>query len=550
MTLLFILSAFYAYPQACKMPIALDEMRPEKCGIRYVKSEGDKINVILEFEKKTRIITPDNPNDVKGQQVNLIGLYYLTYDRNGDILDENKVFVQTGEIPQKGLVFGLQGQKGQLLDAELKLISLDEYGAVPYGGGTRKSAAKSAVASNSNFHFETTLNVDKNLKLLDLQIVKWQHKDDQGDSLVIDRKQAPLIEYDSATKKQYWVNQYLPVTDPKDGFTLALLNRVDRDVSKEVSEKQLRLVAFDSSGQIAGSHELLFESPMAMVYRNDIFQYLPDSGKTLDKEIIVLKANQTTEDAYKLGQYYYYWFDRKAQLQSSSMVVSKHQIFNTNNILWQGDGVFYMSNTGPEIVSCFINNSGKYNINTTGNRLNSLKTFIESRSKNGKKIDFKLVEEPTVFEDGDVLMIYRVEENVSVMAGVQISPEMAAATRVDHGLVPVLMRKDGQIIAAEFYQRPVDADPRALVEIGPVERNSEGVISFYATDKTSDGLYPLLCTIKGSNVDFVRSEEGPIAARLIYYDPNEEVVSYFSKKKDPKDPRISIRTLEVLRVDD
>lgn len=532
------------------MPTALDEMRPDKCGIRHVKTEGDKINVILEFEKKTRIITPDNPNDVRGRQVNLIGLYYVTYDGTGEILDENKVFVQTGEVPEKGLVFGLNGQKGLLLDADLKLISLEEYSEVPLGGSKNRVVVQEEEIFPAEYHFETLLNVDRDLKLVDLQIIKWQRENDGQDSTAVIRKKASLIEFDSATKKQYWVNQYLPVTDPRDGFTLALLNNVDKEVSREISDKLLRLVAFDTNGQVAGSHELEFPTSMDIVFRDEIFKNSQDSGKTLDKEILVLKSSEATTDAYRLGQYYYYWFDKKAQLQSSSMVVSKHDVFSTNNILWQDQGVFYMSNTDHEVVSCFINNSGKYNISTTGDRIDNLRTFIQSRSQNGKRISLKLEQDPTIFDDGDVLMIYRVQEDVGVMAGVQMSPELAAATRVDHGLLPVLLRPDGQIVAAGFYQRPVNADPRSMMQIGQIERNEEGVISFYATDDTSDGIYPMLCTIKGTNVTFVRNDEGPIAARLIYYDPNEEVVSYFSKKEDPDDPRIKIRTLEILRTDD
>lgn len=549
-TLVLLMVTYHAYPQACKMPGNLDEMRPEKCGIRYVKSDGDKINVILEFEKKTRIITPDNPNDVRGKLVNLIGLYYLTYDANGEILEEDKKFVQTGEVPERGLVFGLNGQKGLLLDADLKLISLDDYAQVPWGGSMNKRQTAEIGNESSEFRFETALNVDKNLKLTDLQIVKWRYAPDGTDTTAILRKKASLIEYDSASKKQYWVNQYLPVTDPRDGYTLALLNRVDKEIDKEISEKQLRLVAFDTNGQVAGLHDFEFPNAMQIVYRDEIFAFQPDSGRTLDKEILVMQATDNTSDAYKLGQYYFYRFDKMAQLQSSSMIVSKHEVFDPVNVLWQGDDVLYMSSTESEVVSCFIQSDGKYNISSTGHRLNSLKTFLSSGNHNSKALNFRLIGEPTIFDDGEILMIYRVEENVGVMAGVEMSEEMAAATRVNHGLVPVLMMKDGQIVAADFYQRPNDADPRALITIGQIEKNSDGIISFYATDQTSEGTYPILCTIQANKVSFVRSDEGAIASRLIYYDPNEGVVSYFSRKQDPNDPRISIRTLEVLRVDD
>lgn len=541
---------YHAYPQACKMPTSLDEMRPDKCGIRYVKSDGENINVILEFEKKTRIITPDNPNDVRGKLVNLIGLYYVTYDRNGDILEEEKKFVQTGEVPEKGLVFGLKGQKGLLLDAELKLISLQDYAQVPWGGVINRSEIQKNEIIPSEYRFETALNVDKNLKLVDLQIVKWKHTPGTDDTTAVIRKKASLMEYDSASKKQYWVNQFLPATDPKDGFTLVLLNRVDKDIEKDISEKQMRLVAFDTNGQVAGLHDFEFPNAMQVVYRNETFCQAADSTKSLDKEIWVMQAKDNAADPQRLGQYFYYRFDKRAQLLSSAMIVSKHEVFEPVNVFWQGDDAFYMSNTGSELVSCFISENGKYNLSTTGNKLTGLKNFMAGRNQNGRNISFQLINEPTVFENGEILMIYQVRENVGVMAEMELSPELAAATSVYHGLVPILMKADGQIIAADFYQRPNHADPRSLVDIGQIERNEEGVISFYATDQTSEGLYPILCTINGSKVNFVRSDEGTIASRLIYYDPHERVVSYFSRKKDPADPRISIRTLEILRVDD
>ncbi|MBK8506442.1 MAG: hypothetical protein IPL46_32145 [Saprospiraceae bacterium] len=549
--LVFIFSVlvYSAYPQACKMPSALDQIRPEKCGIRYVKSEGDRVNVILEFEKKTRILTPDNPNDVRGKLVNLIGIYYLTYDQDGEILDERRVFVQTGEIPDKGLVFGLNGQRGEMLEKELNLISLEEYANVPWGGKVTNKETQASNVMAPQSHFESTLNVDKNLKLTELEVVKWQRSKNQQDSVRAMSKIAPLIEFDSATKKKYWINQYIPVTDPSEGFTMALLNNVNKDLDKGISDKALRLVSFDSNGLVAGSHEFDFPVPMQIVYRNEIYKQSETGAKSLEKEIWVLKSKEVSSDAFKLGQYYYYWFNKRAQLQSSAVVVSKHNVFNPLNVFWHGSGVFYMSNTDHEIVSCYINDSGKYSINSTNSQINSLKDFIQMRSQNSThNIRLALLKEPTIFEDQTVLMIYRVQENVGMASVAQMSPEMAAATLVDHGFVAIHLKPEGQIIAADFYQRPADADPRAFIEMGPVQRNENGNISFYASDITSGGMYPVLCTISKSNVTFVKSEQGPIAAKLIYYDPNEEVVGYFGIKKNPDDPRNSIRTLEILRV--
>ena len=545
---LLILVSDHVFSQACKMPSALDQIRPDRCGIRYVKAEGSQVNVILEFEKKTRILTPDNPNDVRGKSVNLIGLYYLTYDQAGEILEEKRVFVQTGEIPDRGLVFGLNGQRGELLESELNLISLEDYNRVPWGGSVKSTPKNPINARSSAVFFETELNVDKALRITDLQIAKLETLNITADTVPVFRKKTSLFEYDSCTKKRFWTNQYLSVTDPVEGFTLAMLNHYDKDVEKDISEKLLRLVSFDSNGQVAGSHQFEFESPMFVVYRNETFQESLDGISALDKQIWVLKAKTYVDDSHKLGQYYYYSFDKKAQLNTSAVVVSRHHIFDPLNVFWQDEGVFYMSNTNHEIVSCFIENSGKYHINSSGERLGRLREFIQRRSQNGNhSIELDLHQQPTVFEDGNVLMIYRVQENVGVAAGVQLSAEMAAATLVDHGFVVVLLNPQGLIKEADFYHRPQNADPRSLMELGPVEKNEAGCISFYATDKTSDGIYPVFCTIQHNKVSFVRSKKGPITSRQIYYDANEAVVGYFGLKKDPADPRISVRTLEILR---
>lgn len=550
-TLTFILISVQVFSQACKMPETLDLIRPERCGIRYVQAEGQQINVILEFEKKARIITPDNPNDVKGIQANLIGLYYLTYDRNGEILRENKVFVQTGDLPPRGIVFGLNGQRGEMLETDLQLISVEEYEKVPWGGATRSNPGKPVGKSESGVYFETALNVDKAFKITDLQIAKWDRGSADRDSLPLYRKRASLINYDSCTKKRYWTNQYLPSTDAAEGFTLALLNLFDRDVQKEISEKSLRLVSFDTNGQVAGSHEMEFESPMDIVYRNEVYKDLPGGGEELDKQIWVMKTRGNSNDAHRLSQYYYYSFDKKAQLQTSAIVVSKHQIFDPINVFWQEGGVFYMSNTGHEIVSLYLENSGKYHINSSGERLKGLRDFMLSRGENrSQKITFGLHQPPTVFDNGNLLMIYRVQENVGITAGVQGSGELSTATLVDHGLLVIELRSDGQITTADFYLRPPNADPRAMIELGPVSRNETGCISFYASDKTSEGLFPVLCMIENGKVSFIRSTQGPLASRHIYFDSNEAVVGYFGLKKDPDDPRNSIRTLEILRSDD
>ncbi|NND34841.1 MAG: hypothetical protein HKN76_19805, partial [Saprospiraceae bacterium] len=145
-----------------------------------------------------------------------------------------------------------------------------------------------------------------------------------------------------------------------------------------------------------------------------------------------------------------------------------------------------------------------------------------------------------------VLMVYKVDENVGVGATMQASVDDAIATKINHGFVVLLLGPNGQIKSTDYYQRPVNADPRASMELGPIERTAGGTISFYATERTSDGVYPVLCTIRDGRVTFAKNEKGNIAARHIYYDSDQQIVSYFGSVKDPNDPRIKVRTLEVL----
>ena len=131
----------------------------------------------------------------------------------------------------------------------------------------------------------------------------------------------------------------------------------------------------------------------------------------------------------------------------------------------------------------------------------------------------------------------------------QVNVNDALATRINHGFALIQVAVDGKIKATGYYQRPENADPRAQMVLGPVESDEKGNISFYATERTSEGVYPVLCSIKNGKVLFVKNEKGNIAAKHIYYDSDQQIVSYFGSVKDPSDPRIKVRTLEVLRTE-
>ena len=99
LTLVLFFSSLQLFSQACHLPASIGVMKPDKFGIRYVESHGGQIKVILEFEKSARIISPDNPKDVRGKSVNLRGIYDLLYDDQGGLLSEKRSFLQDGQIP-------------------------------------------------------------------------------------------------------------------------------------------------------------------------------------------------------------------------------------------------------------------------------------------------------------------------------------------------------------------------------------------------------------------------------------------------------------------
>ncbi len=541
--LISVLTVHSLMGQACKMPLDLDVIRPEKCGIRYVETEGDQIKVILEFEKKARILTPDDPNDVKGRQVTLIGLYYLTYDQQGEILEEDRVFVQTGVVPDRGLVFGLKGQYGQLIESDLKLISVHDYHDIPIAPALQSREIQEIAEPLETEYYESSLNVDGDFKLSNLHIVRWVKPDSAvTDELKPISKLINLETFDSCTKKNYWTNLYLPATDPAEGFTLSMLNKYDRGKSKKILENQMQLVSFDTAGLIAGQHSFDFPSAMKIAHREEIFT-VRNGRNELAKQIWVLTPK---DELSGQKQFYYYSFDKRAGLLNSAVLVSPHELFEAHHMIRHGEGEIYMSSEGMHLVNCYVGYDGAHKVSTTGSSLAALEHFVTERSKNGNNIQLSLQGEPERLSDSTILVIYQVEENVGLHAAVQVEIEGVVSNKVSHGFIVAQMKKNGEFIDAEYYQRPDDADPKKLVKFGPIQENDKGWISFYAQEKTSAGIYPVFCNIKNGEITFVKNENGASSARGIYFDAENAIVSYFGYAKDPKNPSQNIRTLEVL----
>lgn len=535
---ILILPISFAMGQACRIPLKLDQIKPEKCGIRYLEKDAGVIKVILEFEKKARVITPENPSDVKGQSVNLIGLLYVTYNMDGDIMKEKHVFVQTGDIPEQGMVFGLNGQRGTMIESDMELISLEYYATVPIGGMLKDRMPKDLKNMEGRelfAQFGTNLITDKQGRIIKLLVNSLL----ENDSLVIDRS-IDLMNFDSSTKKTYWANIYPAVYDPAGGNTLALLNRFDRNVSSDLSHRLLRLVALDTAGVVIGQHTLEFPEEMNLVHREEIMIGDERGFNALSREILVFaKVSQLEEGV--IDQYFYYEFNVNAELQNSMVILSKYDIFNTMVKREVSEGRLLISNAGHELVSCFIGSDGTYNISSSDKRI-KVAHDLSQRSVGGA-VSLELEGEPTALEDGSYLLIVGIREYVGVPAGGALA---STSTQADHGFAIVKIEKDGEIGRLEYYQRPKNADPRAIMEFSAILRNDNNIYSFYATESTSVGIFPVFCMVDGNHLKILSNEEGLSMANYFYHDPQEAIVGYFGLKKDPQDPRKAIRTIEIL----
>ncbi len=543
LTILALVYTMQLYGQACQLPTSIGIMKPEKCGIRYVDSEEDQINVILEFEKKARIITPENPTDAKGNSVNLRGVYHLTYDKDGNLTSEQRSFVQNGEIPEKGLIFGLNGQRGDLIDYDLNLISVGAYDSLPWVAGVRKQIVKKEKAPSPDVFFETDLLINKQSRITDLQVTKYIRSADATKFEPITQSYG-LEMYDSSSNKSYWTNLYLPVTDPISGTTIAMLNHFDRKKSKEISKQRWRLVAFDSLGRDSVTYEWNFNLPMKVAFRLEKRMRDDDPLAALDKQIWAFKPMTKTPAGYT--DYQYYELDAQANVVNTCNITSKIDVFDTFHHLWVEKGVIYVSNQDHQLTFCFIDDKGQSKVSWANGRLEGLEKLINSRLKQGKHaITLDLSHDPERFDDGSILLTYQVQENVGVGASFGML-DGTGNNVVNHGLVIAHIQSDGTVLAAKYYSRPSNAVPKAKVVVGPIARNDQGHISFYASETTSVGKYPVLFSIKYGNVSIMKNDQGATASRFVYFDSDEGIVSYFGVVKDPEDPRNSVRTVEVL----
>ncbi|NND08466.1 MAG: hypothetical protein HKN87_18965 [Saprospiraceae bacterium] len=541
--LLFLAQQLFS--QACHLPASIGIMKPDKFGIRYVESRGNEVQVILEFEKNARIITPENPKDVKGKSVNLRGIYDLRYDSQGGLLSEKRSFLQDGQIPDKGLIFGLNGERGELIDYDLNLIDQSAYDSIPWVAGVRKVIQPEEKIARPDTFFETDLLIDKQSRITELEVTQFARN--RYDNTKFD----PITEtydfelYDSSDQKKYWTNLYIPVTDPRNGNTTAMLNHFDKKMSKEISATKWRLAVFNKEGRDTGKYEWNFELPMDLAFRLEKFENELDPLAPLEKQIWAFKPSIPTNSAY--NEFQYFEFDAHTNLTNRTDIITNHNVFNTIHHIWHKEAVIYASNKDAAINFCYIGDDGESKISSTNARLTELSKLMEKRTQNGMShaIKLSLAQEVERFDDGTLLVIYQVEENIGVGASFGIA-ETTNSNMVSHGLVVVHLKPDGSVLAAKYYQRPENADPKAKVVIGPIQRNVQGQISFYAFETTSDGSYPLLYTIRRGNVAIVKNDQGASASRFIYFDADERIVSYFGEIKDPDDPRNSRRTVEVL----
>ena len=337
-----------------------------------------------------------------------------------------------------------------------------------------------------------------------------------------------------------------PSTDDAEGYTLALLNRYDRQKGKDISRTHMRLSAFDTAGvDTLHRFEFDFEVPMKIVYRREDYRPSAFGPDELGEQILVF-APAESSTAANYTQYEYYRFDKRANLLAHSSILLKEDVFSQNEHFMTDSGVIYLANDEHTLNSLYIADDGTYNASSTADRLTELKRLMINRTNHlGVNLVVNTLHQaPTIFTDKSRLVVFRVEENVGVR-GADISTN--AATMICHGLLVTHLAKDGRVIAAKYYQRPENADPRARVEVGPIERNDRGLISFYATERTSVGAYPVLYTINGANVTIKRNETEATASNFIYYDFENAIVGYFGLQTDPDDPRVSVKTVEILK---
>ncbi len=529
--------------QACLLPKSMNSLKPERCGIRYVTTLPDGLEVLLEFEKRARVITPLDPGNAKGKPLNLRGIYRLTYDRNGGLINEEMFYLQTSDIPDQSMFFGVNEQRGELLESDPSFISEEEYRKLPWIEIERPLVSQE-VQPNATTYFKTMLNVDRQNRLVDLQVTRYERENSQTAQFSETQMETSLEAYDSSTKKQFWTSLYLPTTDPAEGYTLAMLNHFDRSNDKEPSDQKLRLVSFDTSGLDSFYYDLVFEKDMDVAYRSEEFGIHEEGAEELKSQTWVFTPrNASTSGNYREFQYYH--FDKRANLLNHVKVLSEFNPFDAIHFFKTDSGTIFLSNEGHQIYSLYIDQAGDYQLSKSDKNLTKLQKLIGSRtgSQDQKGVTLNPIGEPTAFTDGSYMSAYRVEENVGV-TGVSMTN---ASTMICHGILGVHLSPRGRIKSTGYYQRPENADPRAKVQIGPIVLNDRGLVSFYIREVTSDGAYPVLYSAKGGEVAIARSNVESTASQFIYFDAEEAIVGYFGLLEDPDDPRLTVRTVEIVR---
>jgi len=544
--------------QSCLLPESIENIRPERCAIRYIQPDPQGVKVILEFEKQGRILAPHVINKQRnGIKTSLRGIYELLFDPKGALLSESRKYLQSGNVPADCNVFGLGDQQYQKLEEGLSFISDDEYDQLPWFENLTGEQEDSSTLENvSAPYFESTAeSLPNNTQLSRLLVIKHQ-REQLSESWTPTQSTVDLTQYDSATKKAYWMAPFEGVTNPINGDFRILLCKRDKKMDKHSSSKIFRVVTFDTMGLEKHKEDLNFEYPMDLMYAYQ--HYSPsdqlDSHPRLSHSIFMFRHQDVDADINPKLDFetlHYYVFSQNGHLDGSGIIAhqSKEARFDPIHHEWTSTGLLFWHHEGYKITTSHLSFGGSYQVHRIDDHTPLLRDLVRSRSAIHKPITIGLYENPVKIDHNNLLYIYRVFENISIgQSRLNALDINQSGTMLNHGLLTCTVSHEGRPHSVSYYQRPEDADPQAPLVIGNISLNHNDVRSFCLEEITSDGVQPVLIQINGTKIVTHRANTARPVSRQIYYDPTIPLAAFFAKVPNPRDLNKSFRTIEILQV--
>ncbi|MDH3244993.1 MAG: hypothetical protein OEM26_10285, partial [Saprospiraceae bacterium] len=419
MRLLLLFLGFFFYltlsGQSCLLPQSMDELRPDRCAIRHISENELRVKVILEFEKEGRVLASQVPNkQTNGIRTTLRGIFELQFDHKGALVAEQKRYLQTGTLPADCHVFGLGDQQYQKLEARLTFISEEDYKNLPWLDV--QGEKKSPKSLDNRIRFETTVETDPQTgQLSAIHLLKHQELENE-EVEVIEKKATNLMEYDSATKKIYWMPLIEAFSNAVSGTSHLLMGRKDKKLDKFAPSRLLRFATFDSLGTEINHHDLIFDYPMELVH---VFENNSDISIGLQHVILMFRhLDVEAEINPKVDKQalYFFVFDSSGKLLSNG--VAKHDepmaVFHPIHYDWLENGITWWHQHEDKISVSHLTYSGQYIVRDALAGLPNLEALIEQRSNRHKPITLQLQHNPLQTSAGHWFYIFKVQEDISI----------------------------------------------------------------------------------------------------------------------------------------